>query len=330
MPMRALTLTFAGALLLSTSALANQSWLQRADIDGDGVITQAEAQRYEQLKLAAIDTNRDHIVTASEWNAAPDFTFEYADLNSDGVLLPEELHSAYLSGYRYNGMVAEPVYGGTATYPLGTVHTYTYVSPQQPLTTERVVVRTAPYTGPVYAAPTYVEPPAAMVPQQGYILQGRTQQPIYAPQVGTTAPQYGTQYSYAPQPGYTVTATSELAHGDLAPGNPLSLDVNRDGMLTIAEVLRYNDGTFQRADKDRNGWIDAYEWDLKAQEHFGHRVNPAALGTLSHDTFGRHDRDGDGRVSKVEWDRQVEAEFTILDDNNDGLLHLSDFQIASR
>jgi hypothetical protein len=113
-------------------------------------------------------------------------------------------------------------------------------------------------------------------------------------------------------------------------GNPFALDNNRDGVLTIDEVLVYNHGNFLRHDQNRNGWLEDYEWDLKAQEHFGHRVNPAVLGTLTHDTFGRHDRDGDGRVSKQEWDAQIDAEFQILDSDGDRRLGSTDFQLAGR
>jgi hypothetical protein len=325
--MRALTLTFAGALLLSTSALADTTWMQRVDLNGDGVVTPAEAQRHEYLVIAELDKNNDGVITQSEWNKRPDFKFEYADFDSNGVLTPTEIHNGYVSGFRYNGVATVPgyptAYATTTTnsYPEARVYTYTYYPSgyQGALT---------PPVAAVPAAPVIVQPQIYVPPEQGYILRGPVQQPVYAPQ-----PNYAPQpsYSYNPQPAYgvTVMSDSQLAYGDLAPGNPFALDVNRDGALTIAEVLRYNDWNFQRHDKDGNGWVDAYEWDLKAQEHFGHRVNPVALGTLSHDTFNRHDRDNDGRISKTEWDRQIEAEFVILDGNNDGMLHPGDFQLAS-
>ena len=318
--MRALTLTFAGALLLSTSALADTTWLQRVDLNGDGVVTPAEAQRHEYLVIAELDDNRDGVLTESEWNKRPDFTFDYADLDSNGVLTAAEIHNGYVSGFRYNEVKTVPGYPmpyevtTTTTAPVARVYTYNYYPYSY----------TGALTPPVAAvpvAPVIVEPRVYVPPAQGYILRGPVNQPVYAPEPN---------YNYNPQPGITVMSDNELAYGTLAPGNPFALDVNRDGVLTISEVLRYNDWNFQRHDKDANGWIDAYEWDLKAQEHFGHRVNPAALGTLSHDTFTRHDRDGDGRVSKTEWDRQVEAEFVILDRNNDGMLHQNDFQLASR
>lgn len=331
--MRALPLTFAGALLLSTSALADTTWIQRADLNGDGVITQAEAQRHEYLVMVEMDKNRDGVITKSEWSERPDFKFEYADLDNDGVLTQAEVHRAFESGFRYDGV--STVY----SYPPGVKSTTAAPStasvPSTTYTTTVPVTRVYTYSyypnayqgavaPPVAAAvPVIVQqqPQVYMQPQPGYVLEGK--QPLYG------APQPA--YNYAPQPAYGVTVTpdSDLAYGDLAPGNPFALDVNRDGILTISEVLRYNDWNFQRHDKDGNGWIDSYEWDLKAQEHFGHRVNPAVLGTLSHDTFNRHDRDNDGRVSKVEWDRQVESEFVLLDTNNDGALRQIDFQMAS-
>jgi hypothetical protein len=322
--MRALTLTFAGALLLSTSALADTSWMQRVDLNGDGVVTPAEAQRHEYLVILELDKNKDGVITKSEWNERPDFKFDYADFDSDGVLTASEIHNGYVSGFRYNGVATVPGYPMAyrtttttmTTYPASRTYTYTYYPSiyQDALT---------PPVAAVPAVPVIVQPQVYVPPEQGYILRGPVQQPIYAPQPGST-------YNPQPSTGVTVMSDSQLAYGDLAPGNPFALDINHDSVLTISEVLRYNDWNFQRHDKDGNGWIDAYEWDLKAQEHFGHRVNPVALGTLSHDTFNRHDRDNDSRVSKTEWDRQIEAEFVILDGNNDGMLHPGDFQLASR
>lgn len=327
--MRALPLTFAGALLLSTSALADPGWIERADLNGDGVVTPAEAQRHEYLVMAELDKNDDGVITKSEWNKRPDFKFEYADFDNNNVLTAAEIHNGYVSGFRYYGVASVPGYPlpyetttTTTTYPVAKVYSYTYY----PDSYQGAV---NPPVAAIPVAPVVVEPKVYVPPEQGYILRGPVQQPIYAPQ-----PDYvpQTTYSYNPQPSYgvAVQSDSQLAYGDLAPGNPFALDVNHDGVLTISEVFRYNDWNFQRHDKDANGLIDAYEWDLKAQEHFGHRVNPAALGTLSHDTFNRHDRDNDGRVSKTEWDRQIESEFGVLDGNNDGMLHQSDFQLASR
>jgi hypothetical protein len=327
--MRALTLTFAGALLLSTSALADTTWITRADLNGDGVVTPAEAQRHEYLVMVELDDNRDGVITKSEWDYRPDFTFEYADFNNDNVLTAQEIHNGYVSGFRYNGVKTVPSYPlpsvvtTTTTYPVARVYTYNYY-PYSYTGALSPPVAAVP-VAPVIVEPTVpviVEPKLYVPPEQGYILRGPVQQPVYAPEPN---------YSYNPQPsdGVTVMSDSQLAYGDLAPGNPFALDVNRDGVLTISEVLRYNDWNFQRHDKNANGWLEDYEWDLKAQEHFGHRVNPAVLGTLTHDTFNRHDRDNDGRVSKTEWDRQIEAEFATLDGNNDGQLHHSDFQMAS-
>ena len=131
--MRALPLTFAGALLLSTSALADPGWIQRADLNGDGVVTPAEAQRHEYLVMAELDKNDDGVITKSEWNKRPDFRFEYADFDNNNVLTAAEIHNGYVSGFRYYGVASVPGYPlpyetttTTTTYPVAKVYSYTY------------------------------------------------------------------------------------------------------------------------------------------------------------------------------------------------------------
>jgi len=321
--MRALSLSFAGALLLSTSALANQpAWLQRVDADGDGFITAVESHDYEARIFARMDANGDGIITKSEWEGMGDFRFDYVDLNGDGVVMPEEARSAYVSGYRYNGVIvgAAPL---LTVSPSGSIVTYTYTYNYIPAPYQQTPAPTFTYVAPAPYVATV--PPVTYVAPAPTIAYGKR-----IPDEVYQVPQYvlqgypNTQRIVEPQAG------GDPVYGGLGQGNPFALDADRDGVLTIAEVLRYNDWNFQRHDANGDGWLDSYEWNLKAQEHFGHRVNPQVLGTLTHDTFGRHDRDGDGRVGKVEWDRQVEAEFAVLDSDGDRVLRSGDFQFASR
>jgi hypothetical protein len=317
--MRALSLSFAGALLLSTSALANNpAWLERADANGDGFVSPVESSDYEARIFAEMDANRDGILTKGEWEGIGDFRFDYVDLNSDGVVRPEEARSAYISGYRYNGLVAGSAPLLTVS-PSGTIVTYTASFPPAPYQQPPV---TTTYT---YVAPTPT-PYVAVAPSVTYVA------PAPAVTVGRRIPDEVYEVPQYVLQGYpnTQRIVEPSQPSGFGQGDPFALDGNRDGVLTIGEVLSYNDWNFQRHDVNADGWLDSYEWNLKAQEHFGHRVNPQVLGTLTNDTFSRHDRDGDGRVSKVEWDRQVEAEFTVLDSDGDRVLRSGDFQLVSR
>ena len=164
---------------------------------------------------------------------------------------------------------------------------------------------------------------AGWIPSQQAMLP-RTPQPAPAyqpyPPVPSPAPTpYG---AVQPQPYGVANAPEAEAFytAALGSGDPLALDADRDGRLSLAEVQHYNVGNFQRHDLDRNGVLTPEEWDLKAQEHFGYRVNPAALQTLTQDTFAEHDLDGDGLVTRYEWDARVQTEFSILDRDRNGLV----------
>jgi hypothetical protein len=266
-----------------------------------------------------MDANQDGVITKSEWAAVGDFRFVYVDLNSDGVLTSDEVHTAYVSGYRYNGVLTVPDYvPAVGPMPSTTVTTYTYSFNGAP------PYGYAPEGFQPYTYQSVISPPVAYVPAPGQPLRKIPDEAYQVPQY--VLPGYPHTQRIVEEPSYSY---SDSVSDGVYPGNPFALDSNRDGALTINEVFVYNDGNFQRHDTNRNGWIEDYEWDLKAQEHFGHRVNPPVLGTLTHDTFGRHDRDGDGRVSKLEWDAQIEAEFARLDSNGDRRLHSSDFHLAS-
>ena len=121
------------------------------------------------------------------------------------------------------------------------------------------------------------------------------------------------------------TATEPAPQPDEAAESAFAgLDGDGDGAVTLAEVLRWNAAEFERQDADGNGVITPAEWDLRAQEHFGYRVNPEPLDYQSHSTFAEHDRDGDNAVTLAEWRARIRVEFALLDGNDDGVVDLGE------
>jgi len=144
--MRALSLTFAGALLLSTSALASEpAWLHAADADNDGFVTPAEGQVFQTDLFTQLDVNQDGAITEAEWDAMGEFKFAYVDRNSDGVIEPAEIQAASLTAYRFRYYeLTDP------DYPMA----YRVVSP-------RTTIATATYTHYPYTYAYAVSPPVA-------------------------------------------------------------------------------------------------------------------------------------------------------------------------
>jgi hypothetical protein len=72
---------------------------EKADLDHNGLITQAEAGVYVAGNLFdGLDANHDRRVTSGEWNAGGNsmtaHNFHKADQNKDGVVTEEELKLA--------------------------------------------------------------------------------------------------------------------------------------------------------------------------------------------------------------------------------------------
>jgi Ca2+-binding EF-hand superfamily protein len=106
--MRKLTLfTAAGALALGGAgiALASQhgpahngpgqnGLMERADSDGDGEITLAEAKAHGGERFARMDANGDGAIDKADREARGEQRFARADANGDGELTPEEMTAA--------------------------------------------------------------------------------------------------------------------------------------------------------------------------------------------------------------------------------------------
>jgi hypothetical protein len=74
-----------------------------------------------------------------------------------------------------------------------------------------------------------------------------------------------------PTPSAAAGSTGEASAVDIKPGSLHSLDLNRDGHLSLAEAAGYSDivTRFDRADRNRDGKLSQSEFDRLA------KVSPA-------------------------------------------------------
>ena len=92
-------------------------------------------------------------------------------------------------------------------------------------------------------------------------------------------------------------------------------DVDGDDRLTLEELPEQMRRSFDRIDRDRDGYVEPSELEAMMQRGTG-RTRPAGgpVGTL------RWDADGDGMLSIGEAPPQIERRFEALDTDGDGLL----------
>jgi Ca2+-binding EF-hand superfamily protein len=86
-------------------------------------------------------------------------------------------------------------------------------------------------------------------------------------------------------------------------------DANKDGILTLDEMLAGREPRFTRLDANKDGTIDAKEIEAQARE----RIDYWAKRLVR-----RFDQDRDGKVTKEEFGRLVRERFTMRDLNDDG------------
>lgn len=124
--MRALTLSLAAALLVSTSALASEpAWLDQADVNDDGFVTPAEAQIYHGPKTVPVYPVTYRVVTPRTTVA----TYTY-----------------YPYGYAFSPTVAyvAPAPSRTVTYRYALSPPVAYVAPSTIVAPEPRVTFVAP------------------------------------------------------------------------------------------------------------------------------------------------------------------------------------------
>jgi Ca2+-binding EF-hand superfamily protein len=96
----------------------------------------------------------------------------------------------------------------------------------------------------------------------------------------------------------TVSATA-LAD---SPSDWMRADLDRDGVITQREAMRYARSTFAERDRNRDGVLSPYE-----------------LRTAGFD-FRREDVNRDGRVSYFEHQAAARSDFARYDFNHDGVI----------
>jgi Ca2+-binding EF-hand superfamily protein len=99
------------------------------------------------------------------------------------------------------------------------------------------------------------------------------------------------------------------------------LDANKDGTVTLEEMLSTREPRFARLDVNKDGAIDAKEVETQARERSEY---------WSKRLVRRFDHDRDGKITKDEFDRYARDRFAMRDLNSDGKITDEDLPPAMR
>lgn len=86
-------------------------------------------------------------------------------------------------------------------------------------------------------------------------------------------------------------------------------DANRDGTVTIEEVLVRPDARFDAVDANKDGTIDKAEMDAAIQKR---------VAEIRDRILARLDTDKDGNLTKAEAEKPFRKRFAVFDENDDG------------
>lgn len=120
-------------------------------------------------------------------------------------------------------------------------------------------------------------------------------------------------------------AAQVLAQEPTVPRSPRAfgrIDANKDGSVTVQELLPRAERAFFRMDGDKNGDVSTAEIDLALQKIVVQR-RKRILGAM--------DADGNGSISKPELERYVASLLKSADANGDGGVSLEEarsFRVA--
>lgn len=119
-----------------------------------------------------------------------------------------------------------------------------------------------------------------------------------------------------------VASTSVLAKdGPRRGGNIFKkADVDKDGKLSLEEMVTQATGRFDKADANKDGEITAEELAESARRKRNERRAQRMLNRL--------DYNGDGKVTKVELEDQAKKRFALLDGNEDGFVEKDEMRRA--
>jgi Ca2+-binding EF-hand superfamily protein len=93
------------------------------------------------------------------------------------------------------------------------------------------------------------------------------------------------------------------------------LDANKDGTVTLEEMLAAREPRFTRLDANKDGAIDAAESDAQARE---------AIEYWAKRLVRRFDQDRDGKITREEFSRYARERFAMRDLNDDGRITAED------
>ena len=104
------------------------------------------------------------------------------------------------------------------------------------------------------------------------------------------------------------------------------IDTDKDGTVSKAEWLAYQERVFVALDKDKDGFLEPSEFYLSADA----KVIPFATlgyahGLMSKEMFGKIDANGDGKVSKDEYLAFQMKIFDMMDSHKKQELGVADF-----
>jgi Ca2+-binding EF-hand superfamily protein len=309
-----------------------QALFAAIDADRDGSVTRREATEYlavvglislqeKARAFRTMDTNKDGKISEAEFKG-PKAAFASRDANHDGVITPQEAIQAFNRHVRHAIVVGwvrsmDANHDGqiTAAEFKGTVPQFVRLDSDHDGTISRAdlakVLRapSAPQAAQATKAVAPVTKPVAAVTPTKVV------QPVPVKPA-----------SQAPTPVAQATWAGRI----------LAMDTNHDGKVCKTEYIKGNEARFAYLDQDKDGAItkaDLTKVIAAAQARAKTRATVAPATAAQPTPGGRGSRlmfilamdtNHDGKVCKAEYVKGIEARFTYLDQDKDGVITAAD------